>query len=101
MELVEYKDMFGLYHRVKDIRPTYKLFLNRKTKKVELHDTNFGGKCMVFDLPVLPNVLDKINATRIENSFAIFRKMELENMKNDSKMMQKAINYADFTLFGN
>ena len=99
MELIEYKDMFGVYHRVKDIRPTYKLLLNRKTKKVELHDTNFGGKCMVFDLPILPNVLDKINATRIENSNAIFCKMEQENMKKDSKNMQNAIDFAKFSLF--
>ncbi len=99
MELIEYKDMFGIYWRIKNIRQSYKLYLNRKTNKVELHDTNFGGKCMVFSLPILPDVLNKINESRIENSNLIFRKIEQENMKNDIKNTQKAINFAKSQIF--
>lgn len=90
MELIEYKDMYGIYHRVKEIRPSYKLFLNRKTGKVELHDTNFGGKCLTFSLPILPNVIDKINATRVENANAIFCKIDEQNSKNQLNYVENA-----------
>ena len=90
MELEEYKDMYGIYWRIKEIRPTYKLFLNRKTGKIELHDANFIGANMVFDLPIFPNVIDKINATRIENANYIFRKIDAENRKNDLKIIENA-----------
>lgn len=99
MKLIEYKDMYGLYWRVKQIRPSYKLYLNRETQKVELHDTNFGGKCMTFELPLLPNIIDKINSTRIENASSIFCKIEEENMKNDIKITQNAIGFAKYSLF--
>lgn len=99
MELIEYKDMYGLYWRVKEIRPSYKLFFNRKTGLVELYDLNFGGKCMTFSLPLLPNIIDKINGTRIENATSIFRKIECENMKNDIKNTQNAIDFAKYSLF--
>lgn len=99
MELIEYKDIYGLYWRVKLIRPSYKLMLNRRTNKVELHDSNFGGKCMTFSLPILPNVIDKINATKIENAHAIFRKIEQDNMKKDMQNTQNAINNAKYSLF--
>ena len=101
MEFIEYKDIYGLYWRVKEIRPSYKLLLNRKTNLVELHDQNFGGKCMTFELPILPNILDKINATRVENASLIFRKIDEINMKNDSKNMQNAIDFAKFQIFNN
>lgn len=91
MELIEYKDMYGIYHRIKEIRPSYKLFLNRKTHKVELHDTNFGGKCLTFSLPLNPSVIDKINATRIENANFIFRKIDEQNSKNSTKSVQNAV----------
>lgn len=94
MELIEYKDMYGVYHRIKEIRPSYKLFLNRKTGKVELHDTNFGGKCMSFNLPILPNVIDKINATRIENANLIFCKIDDYNSKNQQNSVQNIIENA-------
>lgn len=100
MKLVEYKDMFGLYWRVREIRPSYRLYLNRQTQKVELHDINFGGKCMTFSLPILPDIIDKINATRIENANLIFRKIDQENMKNDIKNTQNAIEIAKYGLFG-
>lgn len=99
MELIEYKDVYGLYWRVREIRPSYRLLLNRKTGLVELHDINFGGKCMTFVLPLFPSVLDKINGTRIENATRIFRKIEQENMKNDIKNVQSAINFAKYSLF--
>ena len=99
MKLIEYKDMFGLYWRVKEIRPNYKLYLNRETEKIELHDENFGGKCMTFSLPLLPNIIDKINSTRIENANAIFRTIEKENMKNDIKNVQNAIDHAKYSIF--
>ena len=38
MEKFEYKDMFGIYLRIKEISKTYQLFLNRKTNKIELFD---------------------------------------------------------------
>ncbi len=99
MELIEYKDIYGLYWRVREIRPSYRLLLNRKTGFVELHDSNFGGKCMTFSLPLLPNIIDKINGTRIENATQIFRKIEQENMKNDIKNVQNAIDYTKYSLF--
>lgn len=100
MKLVEYKDMFGLYWRVREIRPSYRLYLNRQTQKVELHDINFGGKCMTFSLPIWPDIIDKINATRIENANLIFRKIDQENMKNEIKNTQNAIEIAKYGLFG-
>ena len=99
MKLIEYKDMFGLYWRVKEIRSGYKLYLNRETGNVELHDENFGGKCMTFSLPLLPNIIDKINATRMENAHLIFRKIEQENMKNDTKNVQNAIDLVKYNIF--
>ena len=99
MKLIEYKDIYGLYWRVKEIRPSYVLYLNRETQKVELHDKNFGGKCMTFELPLLPNILDKINATRIENAASIFRKIEENNVRNDIKNTQNAIDMAKYNLF--
>ena len=99
MELIEYKDLYGIYHRIKEIRPSYKLFLNRKTNKVELYDTNFGGKCMTFNLPILPNIIDKINSTRIENANVIFRKMQDNNSKNAIKNVQNVINNANMKFF--
>ena len=90
MELEEYKDMYGLYWRVKEIRPTYKLFLNRKTGKVELHDINFRGVNMVFSLPLFPDILDKINATKIENANFIFRKIDAYNCENEQKNIENA-----------
>lgn len=98
-QLIEYKDIYGLYWRVREIRPSYRLYFNRATQKVELHDSNFGGKCMTFSLPILPNILDKINATRIENANRIFRKIEADNMKNDIKTMQNAIDYIKYNYF--
>lgn len=96
MELIEYKDIYGLYWRVKEIRPSYRLLLNRKTGFVELHDSNFGGKCMTFSLPLFPNIIDKINGTRIENAYSIFRKIEQENVKNDIKNTQNAIDFVKY-----
>ncbi len=98
MELEEIYDMFGLWHRIKEIRPSYKLYLNKKTGKAELHDTNFGGKCMEFDFPLSPQIIDKINATKIENSNFIFRKIEEKNSKKQQKSIQNAVDYAKYTL---
>ena len=91
--------MYGLFWRIKEIRPSYRLYLNRETHKVELHDLNFGGKCMTFSLPLLPNIIDKINATRIENATSIFRKIDSDNVKNDIKITQNAINRAKYSIF--
>jgi hypothetical protein len=90
MKLIEYKDMFGLYKRVKEIRPSYRLMLNRETNQIELFDDNFGGKCMTFNLPLTPDIIDKINASRIENSASIFRKIEAENMKKQRQNINLA-----------
>ena len=99
MELIEYKDIYGIYWRIKEIRKSYKLYLNRKTKKLELHDTNFGGKCMTFNMPINPSVLQKINATRIENSNSIFRKIDRFNSKKECQNTQNAINFVKYNIF--
>lgn len=91
MELEEYKDMFGLYYRVKEIRPTYKLMYNRKNKKVELYDTNYSGVALSFSLPIYPDILEKIKKSKMENSLIIFRKIEEENAKNKQKAIENAI----------
>ena len=98
MELIEYKDIYGLYWRVKEIRDGYRLFFNRKTKMVELHDINFGGKCMTFSLPILPNIIDKINATRIECSNDLFCKIEQNNAKIEQKVIENAVNFEKYNL---
>jgi hypothetical protein len=91
MNLVEYKDIYGLYWRVKEIRRGYKLMLNRDTGKVELHDTLFGGKCMTFDLPINAAIIDKINETKIENFAKFLKQIEEENAKNQQKLINCAI----------
>ena len=91
MELEEYKDMFGLYYRVKEIRPTYRLMYNKKNKIVELYDTNYGGVALSFALTICADILDKIQKTKMENSSKIFRKIEEENAKNEQKAIENAI----------
>ena len=98
MELVEYKDMFGLYYRVKQIRPTYTLMLNRKTNLVELHDSNYSGANLVFKLPITAEIINKIQFSKMENSSKIFRKIEAENQQNEQKMIENAIYLANQTL---
>lgn len=90
-ELIEYDDVFYLNKRVKQIRKSYKLFFNRRTKKVELHDGNFYGKCMEFNLPLYPDVLDKIDSTRIENSSRLFANIDSENRKIQSDLVKTYI----------
>jgi len=98
MELEEYKDMFGLYYRVKEIRPTYSLMFNRKTKMVELYDSNYSGICMAFKSPINANILNKINSTRMENSSKIFRKIDENNAKIEQNLLENAIYLAKQTI---
>lgn len=94
MKLIEYKELFELWKRVKEIRPSYTLMLNRETNKVELHDENFGGLAMVFELPLTPDILDAIQKTKIENSNDIFRKIEHENAKKRLKTIENCVERA-------
>ena len=99
MEKIEYKDMFGLYYRVKQIRPTYNLMLNRKTNKVELIDSNYNGAMLTFSLPLTADILQKIEKSKVENSTEIFRKIEEENMKNTQKSIENSIYLSKHILF--
>ena len=99
MEKIEYKDMFGLYYRVKQIRPTYSLMLNRKTNKVELIDSNYNGAMLTFSLPLTADILQKIEKSKVENSTEIFRKIEEENMKNTQKSIENSIYLSKHILF--
>ncbi|MBQ8468680.1 MAG: hypothetical protein IJ542_02870 [Clostridia bacterium] len=101
MELEDYKDMFGVYFRVKEIRPTYSLKFNKRTKKLELHDENFCGAQLTFNFPITPQILTKIKSSMAERSNQIFRKIEEENQKNSHNLIENAIYYAKNTLLNN
>jgi len=93
MEKFEYKDMFGIYLRIKEISKTYQLFLNRKTNKIELFDYSNNQICLTFDFPLLPNVIDKIKQTRRENAIKLFRQIEEKNRKIEEENIKNTIYY--------
>lgn len=100
-ELTIYSDVFCLNKRVKQIRQSYTLYLNRRTGKVELHDGNFYGKCMEFTLPIYPDVLQKIDRTRIENANKVFAEIDAKNRKMQSEAIKTYINNAKNNLILN
>lgn len=97
----EIKDMFGLYYRVKYIRPTYKLLLNKKTNLIELHDENYRGANMTFVPPITAEILDKINQTKMENSAKLFIEIENKNRILEEKQIENAIYFAKNTINNN
>lgn len=94
MEKEEYKDMFGYYKRVKQIKPTYKLLLNNRTNYLELYDEQFCGVMLKFKLPICEDILKKVETTKVENAKNIFRKIEEENCKITQKNIENAIYFA-------
>ena len=90
----EIKDMFGLYYRVKYIRPTYRLLLNKKTNLIELHDDNYRGVNMIFTPPITADILEKINKTKMENSNKLFIEIENKNRILEEKQVENAIYFA-------
>jgi len=80
--LSEYKDKFNLYKRIKMINPNYKLMLNHKTHRFEIHDFSccFGSLCLSIGLLDLDSrIIKRLFESKRENMKALFLKIEREN----------------------
>ena len=109
--LQEVKDMFGLYIRIKDIKPSYKLFFNLKTKNYEVHDMSNKHNSLCLTIPkceLNACIIRKLHKTKRENMKSLFIEIEscndkLEKQKISHEMekagdaMREIINFASHT----
>ena len=98
-DLVEVKDMFFLYKRIKKINPNYVLLFNLKTKKYEVHDmlNRFDSKCLTISHNDLNAKLEyKLFVSRRENMKKLFLEIEENNKKLENREINLALEKAKY-----
>ena len=88
--LLKCKDMYNLYKRIKEIKPSYELFYSVKSHCYEIHDLENKNNSLC--LSVKPELFDsriikKLFDTRRENMKKLFLLLEEENRKLEEKKM--------------
>lgn len=95
-ELLEIrKDLFGIVDRIKMIDKDYIVYLNRRTKRFELHKRNAKNPCCVLPYGVLDErTLRYVYTTHISNTDKLL--LELEKNNNELLAKQKEERRKDF-----
>jgi len=91
--LVPYKDMYGIFERIKSIDPNYELMFDQRKKVFEIHDRS--NKHESLCLTILPSNLDsrvlkKLSMSRREHMKDLFLEIERGNQKLQEEKIQKA-----------
>ena len=82
--LEEYEDMYGIYKRIKNINPYYKLYFNKKDKCFVVVNTDNGNEiCYSFN-SFNHNILKSLAKSQVKNAREIFEEIELHNEKIES-----------------
>lgn len=80
--LEEYRDLFDLYKRIREIDKNYVLLKNKMNGKIEVHNFNQRGVSFVMEAkPLDARLIEKLQKTRVENSVKFFRELDLQNEK--------------------
>jgi|GEM_PF-1607116 len=88
--LEDYRDLFNLFSRIKEIDESYQLMINKKTKRIEVHNFSQRGSSFVMVAePLDARLIQKLVATRRENAKAFFKKLDDENEELERKNIEK------------
>ena len=89
--LETYKDIYGVYKVIKNINPSYELFLNKKTHALEIHDTSRSHEfslCKTFDREdIKRDIYKNLFQTKRENMKKLFKQIEEENQALEKRKL--------------
>lgn len=87
-------DLFGVAARLKSIDDGYFVFLNYKTGRFEVHNSQNGAStlCLVLPYPTLDErTVRKVRYTRAERIRSVLESMERDNARRAAEQRARAL----------
>lgn len=87
-------DLFGVAARLKSIDDGYFVFLNYKTGRFEVHNSQNGANtlCLVLPYPTLDErTVRKVRYTRAERIRSVLESMERDNARRAAEQRARAL----------